>query len=882
MIRAKEWRLRTLVMVLLAVTTAATLATLTAVGGGLMLWHQPQIRQDNLVQVRREAQQLAERMEILLGGLQRQMELAGVLLARMPKDMLGGFLEELTGEGQPFDAIYLAGPDGTVEAVSLRLEASMHRGELLGSDLSANRLYRAAVQRKTPVWSNKFLSALSGDVAVGIAVPVGNRVLIGELSLTELLRTLQVATRDPQLLVWVIDRRGELVAEAGSENKLGLVNLLGLPVVQAALAGNPLPDSVTLRGENFYPAVAQSSMLDWFFLVRMPAGLNNPDVRSTALLVVVALSSSLLIGTLVAPLFAGWMSRPIRAITSRARQIADGKPSAGWPRGPIAELNALAVDLETMAKHLQERQDQFHAIFNASPVPMAVVDSEVGGVLIDVNEAWVLQFGRSREMTIGRSAQELRLWANESEFTEITRMGQLGHDRIEAWLLDADERRLLCEFSSRPVVIEGSTLAIWVIRDVTNRKRTEELIRANNLMLEGVTRAQREFILETDPRRGFDRILALLLETTASEYGFIGEVFLQPGGQPYLKTHAMSNIAWNEETTDWFEKNAPAGLEFRNLNTLFGAVMTTRETVIANDPAHDPRRGGLPVGHPPLRGFLGIPFFHGEKMIGMVGLANRVGGYDESVIQKLAPILATCSSLVLAYSLVRERKLGEDKLRNALAEKEVLLKEIYHRVKNNLQVVASLLNLQSRRAADAGVRQLLDDSANRVKSMALVHEQLYRAGNLSSIKLPEYLKQLTDNLSIVNRPLSTRVPLMLEVDPLTLGVESAIPLGLVVNELVSNAYRHAYAADAPGGKIVVRLIGSQEGQVCLEVRDDGRGLPEGFELDKGACLGMRLVETLAQQLGAMLTWDTNHQGTCFMVQFAVQTRAAQPAQSVTA
>jgi PAS domain S-box-containing protein len=498
-------------------------------------------------------------------------------------------------------------------------------------------------------------------------------------------------------------------------------------------------------------------------------------------------------------------------------------------------------------------------------------------VLIDVNEAWVLQFGRSREMAIGRSAQELRLWANESEFTEIDRMSRLGHDRVEAWLLDVDQRRLLCEFSARPVVIEGKTLAIWVIRDITDRRRTEEQIRANNLMLEGVTRAQREFILETDPRRGFDGILALLLETTSSEYGFIGEVFWQPSGKPFLKTHAITNIAWNEETTGWFEKNAPAGLEFHNLNTLFGAVMTKRETVIANDPAHDPRRGGLPVGHPPLRGFLGIPFFHGERMIGMVGLANRVRGYDESVMQNLAPILTTCSSLVLAYSLVRERKLGEEKLRNALAEKEVLLKEVYHRVKNNLQVVSSLLSLQSRRVADAEVRQLLDGSANRVKSMALVHEQLYRAGNLSSIGLPEYLKELTDNLGIANHPLSTHVPLRLEVDPLTLGVESAIPLGLVINELVSNAYRHAYAADAPSGEIVVRLKASQDGQVSLEVRDDGCGLPRDFQPDKVASLGLRLVETLAQQLRATVTWDTSHRGTCFVLQFSVETSTVQPA-----
>jgi len=868
--RAREWRLRTVLMVLLALGAVATLTALLLVGGALLLWQQPKIDQNNVAQVRREAAQLADRMEILLGGLQRQMEVAAALLARAPHEARGALFEALTGAGQPFDAVYLAGRDGIVEAVSLRPQSSMHLGELVGSDLSANRLYRAAAQRKTPVWSDKFLSALSGDVAVGIAVPMGNGVLIGELPLTELLGALQIAIRDPRLSVWIIDRRGELVAETGSEGKLGPVNLLGVPVVQAALAGDLLPNNITIGGEDFYPAVAQSTLLDWFFLVRMPAGLNDPDVRANTLLVVGGLASSLLIGMLLSPVVAGWMSQPIRAITARARQIAAGQTFEGWPRGPISELNALSVDLETMANHLRDRQDQFRAVFNASPLPMAVVDAAGGNVMVDINEAWGLQFGRSRELTVGRSAGDLRLSSHASEFAAASHDALQTGERIEVWLLDEDRSPLLCEFAARPVAIEGKALAIWVIRDITAKKQTEELLRANNVLLEGVTRAQREFILDTDPRRGFDRILALLLETTASEYGFIGEVLLEPDGTPYLKTHAITNIAWSDETKDWFEKNAPTGLEFRRLKSLFGAVMTTRQTVIADDPAHDHRRGGVPPGHPPLLKFLGIPFFHGDKMIGMVGLANRAGGYDEAVTRSLEPILATCSSLVLAYSLVRERKLGEEKLRNALAEKEVLLKEVYHRVKNNLQVVSSLLGLQSRRVVDSSAKQLLDDGANRVKSMALVHEQLYRVGNLSSIDLREYLKQLTDNLSNVNRPLSTRVMLRLHAEPVTTGVESAIPLGLVVNELVSNAYRHAYAADAPSGSIVVRLSGSPEGQVCLEVRDDGCGLPTGFALEKLNSLGLQLVETLAQQLRGTLTWDTNAEGTRFLLRFGVE------------
>ncbi|MDH4053121.1 MAG: hypothetical protein OEU93_16235, partial [Rubrivivax sp.] len=140
MILQGEWRLRTLLMVLLALTTLVALASLLAVGGGLLLWQQPEVRRSSVALVNREAAQLAERMELLLGGLQRQMELAGTLVARSPRDLPVALFDALTGPGQSFDALYVADGSGVIEAVSLRPEMLIHRQELLGSDLSANRL----------------------------------------------------------------------------------------------------------------------------------------------------------------------------------------------------------------------------------------------------------------------------------------------------------------------------------------------------------------------------------------------------------------------------------------------------------------------------------------------------------------------------------------------------------------------------------------------------------------------------------------------------------------------------------------------------------------------------------------------------------------------
>ncbi len=139
----------------------------------------------------------------------------------------------------------------------------------------------------------------------------------------------------------------------------------------------------------------------------------------------------------------------------------------------------------------------------------------------------------------------------------------------------------------------------------------------------------------------FDELLRQLLELTGSVYGFIGEALTNAKGAKYLKTIAITDISWNEDTHQLYEKGASAGLEFHNLGTLFGAVVAEGLPVISNAPAADPRRGGLPEGHPLLNAFLGLPFFAGDDLIGMVGVANRPGGYNADVAKFLDPLLVT-------------------------------------------------------------------------------------------------------------------------------------------------------------------------------------------------------------------------------------------------
>ncbi|HJR22043.1 MAG TPA: PAS domain-containing protein, partial [Dongiaceae bacterium] len=200
-------------------------------------------------------------------------------------------------------------------------------------------------------------------------------------------------------------------------------------------------------------------------------------------------------------------------------------------------------------------------------------------------------------------------------------------------------------------------------RDITAEVEAKEQAARTTALLDAVRQIQSSYIGGTDPKNAYEQMLATLLHVTHSAYGFVGEIRHDEAGKPYLKAHAVTNIAWNEETRRLYAESAAQGLEFRNLDTLFGAAITSGEPVIANDPATDPRRGGRPEGHPPLRCFLGVPLHAGQDMVGLMGVANRPGGYDEAIVRFLEPLTNTCGSVIAAIQADAQQAAVEAELR---------------------------------------------------------------------------------------------------------------------------------------------------------------------------------------------------------------------------
>lgn len=180
-----------------------------------------------------------------------------------------------------------------------------------------------------------------------------------------------------------------------------------------------------------------------------------------------------------------------------------------------------------------------------------------------------------------------------------------------------------------------------------------------------ITELQTRCLLEQDTRKAFAPLLDEIIRLTESEYGFIGEILLDPNQQPYLKTYAISDISWDEESTKLYQENIATGLEFRNLNNLFGWGLVSGKPVISNDPDNDPRSGGLPKGHPHLKAFLGIPIFFADDLVAYIGMANHPQGYRAEDVEFLKPLCITIGQIFYSRRAMQAKQAAEQAQRES-------------------------------------------------------------------------------------------------------------------------------------------------------------------------------------------------------------------------
>ncbi len=310
-----------------------------------------------------------------------------------------------------------------------------------------------------------------------------------------------------------------------------------------------------------------------------------------------------------------------------------------------------------------ESQQRLQSILDNTSSLIYLKDLE--GKYILVNKQWEKMFDVTQEWIVGKTDHDVFPEATAHAFQENDRQ-VIKENKAREMEESAPHNDGLHTYLSVKFPLTDVSGNIYgmggISTDISEMKEAQENLKFDRAMLDSISHAQSRFIADASPQAVFDSLLNELLAITGSEYGFIGRILYTEDDVPYLKTFALSNIAWNEETLEFYEQNAPSGMEFRNLDSLFGEVIKTGQYVFANDPASDPRACGRPEGHPPLNAFMGIPFVIGGELIGMAGMANRPEGYDERLRDMLKPLTASCGQIISAYNLNEQRKETENLL----------------------------------------------------------------------------------------------------------------------------------------------------------------------------------------------------------------------------
>lgn len=404
------------------------------------------------------------------------------------------------------------------------------------------------------------------------------------------------------------------------------------------------------------------------------------------------------------------------------------------------------------------------------------------------------------------------------------------------WIYRSDDNKIEAEVSLIEIQLDNNLFYQCVIHDQTKQKRlAKEQLRA-------------EFAEETNARLEAEIKDRIKAELKLQEQFLRTKAILDSSSNTFLLTCGLNGkiTSFNSHSAKYFKSILGKDIEKeKDIYQLIENILNTKRKRLFRHLVNEVNKGVSKQFEVRLETNSGTEY------------------WLEVYMNPIFDTIGKVAEISLVAHDVSEKKKVSLEIEESLKEKEVLLKEIHHRVKNNLQVISSILNLQGSFVDDEKTLSILQESRNRVRSMAIIHEYLYKTKDFSSINFGDYIKNLTHNL-IASYQIGNNIRMEAEIGNVAVELDQAIPCGLLVNELITNALKYAWDKNEKG---IIKLVLKEEGnRVVLELGDDGKGLPADFEDIKTETLGLQLVATLVEQLDGDLKVDTSN-GTNYLLTF---------------